>query len=135
MNVYQKILVRLYEITGGTDSVTVDFRELLKKEGFYPSYDDIFKQLSHQGWITEGGRDGIVKITHWGVKEAKKSQTATPDGQRELKKSATKLKEEVKELLVMSEELAADTSAEQFEQVRGKLDNVNSIFEKIKENF
>ena len=45
MDVYHKILVKLYEVTGGRDSKKVDFAELLKKEGFYPSYADIFKTV------------------------------------------------------------------------------------------
>ncbi len=135
MNVYQKILVKLYEVTEGKDSVSVDFKELLKKEGFYPSYNDIFKQLSHQGWITETGREGIVKITHWGVKEAKKKQTNSPDGMREVKKQANSLKAEIKEMLVMSEEFVGDLSEENYNQIKDKLDTVQNVFEKLKTNF
>lgn len=135
MNVYQKILVKLYEETGGKDSVSVDFRDLVKKEGFYPSYDEIFRQMSQQGWITEVGRSDAVAITHWGVKEAKKSQAGVQDGSRELKKNATRLKEDVKEFLVMSEEFASKTSEENFGNVKGKFDEIKSAIESLNTNF
>lgn len=135
MNVYQKILVRLYEVTGGRDSKTVDFKELLKKEGFYPSYDDIFKQLSKDGYISDAGRSGMVRITHWGVKEARISQAGSDGTQRKTKKAAKRLKDEAKQFLIMSEELAGDITEENFRLVEDKFDMVKNAFEKLKSNF
>jgi hypothetical protein len=34
MDVYHKILTRIYEVTGGKDTVEVDLNDLLKQEGF-----------------------------------------------------------------------------------------------------
>ena len=72
MDVYQKVLVKLHEATGGKDSQTVDFKELVKGLGFLGNYPDIFKQMSRQGWIAETRRVDVVCITHWGIKEAGK---------------------------------------------------------------
>jgi len=83
MDVYHKILVRLYDITDGKQSKTVDFVDLVKGEGFYPSYSEIFRQMSQAGWIAEAGRSDVVKITHWGIKEAKKSKSGGGTGFKE----------------------------------------------------
>ncbi len=135
MNVYQKILVKLYEATDGKDSVSVDFKELVKKEGFLPSYIDIFKQMSQQGWIAESGRSDVVNITHWGVKEAKKSQLGTDDSVREVQKNANRLKEGVRELLVMTEEFTGKVSEENFDQVKGKFDEIKEAIDKLNTSF
>lgn len=135
MNVYQKILIKLYEVTGGKDSETVDLKELIKEEGFYPSYQDIFQHMNRQGWIAEAGRSDIVKITHWGVKEAKKSQTGKLRGISQTKKDANRLKAEVKEFLVMTEEFANDTTEENYQQVKNKNDVINEAIDKLKANF
>ena len=49
MDVYQKVLVKLYEVTGGKDTQTVDLKELVKELGFLGSYPDIFSMLSRSG--------------------------------------------------------------------------------------
>jgi hypothetical protein len=135
MNVYQKILVKLFEVTGGKDSKSVDLKELTKAEGFYPSYNDIFKHLSHQGWITETRRSGVVRITHWGVKEAKRSQSGGDDGGRQTQKAANILKAEVKELLVMTEEFCGDISEDKFKQIEEKFNVVQNALSKLKANY
>ncbi len=135
MNVYKKILVKLFEVTGGKDTEAVDFKELIKSEGFYPSYRDIFKQMSQQGWIAETGREDIIKITHWGIKEAKKVQTGTKDGTREIQRSANRFKEDVKEFLVMTEEFANDITEEHFKLVENKFDKINEAIKELKVNF
>ncbi len=134
MDVYHRILGKLYEITGGKQSESVDLQELVKQEGFLPSYEDISRQMSRSGWITDTGRGNKVKITHWGVKEAKKSGTAGPDTGRELKKLATRLQVEVKELVVMTEELASDISESKMKQVEKQMASVSKVAEELKGN-
>ena len=75
MNVYQKVLIKVFQETGGRDSKAVYLKDLVKDMGFLPSYDEIFSQMSHDGWITETSRMHEVKITPWGVREAKKVQS------------------------------------------------------------
>jgi hypothetical protein len=135
MNVYQKILVKLYEVSGGKDSNVVDIKELVKSEGFLPSYKDIYKQMSQQGWIAETGRDDLVKITHWGVKEAKKVQTGVTDNSREIQRTVNRLKAEVKEFLVITEEFANDISAEHYQLVEKKSNEIKAALDALKANF
>lgn len=135
MDVYRKILVKLYEETGGKQSNTVNFIDLVKAEGFYPSYDDILKQLTESAWITETSKQDLVQITHWGVKEAKKALVGGGGNSRELERNANRLKSEVKEFLVMTEEFVGELSEEKFKQVDKKLTVVKKAIEKLKPNF
>src|SRR5262245_39917261 len=79
MDVFHKVLLKIYDITGGRESQEVDFIELLKQEGFFPSRDSIKDNLSTEGWITDSSRPGHIRITHWGMAEAKKT-LADPAG-------------------------------------------------------
>lgn len=136
MDVYHKVLVKLYEITGGKDTQTVDFKELVKAMGFHGNFADIFQMLSGQGWIAETPKANFVKITHWGVKEAQKSASGAgeTDEARELKKTANRLVKDTKEFLIMLEEFAADTSKNKFAQVEKKFGELNSTIAAIKKN-
>jgi hypothetical protein len=136
MDVYHKVLVKLYEVTGGRDTQTVDFKELVKSQGFLGNFNDIFEKLNNQGWITETPKANYVKITHWGVKEARKSVSGTVDADdsKELKKSASRLASDTKQFLIMVEEFAASASKEKFEQVEKKFKEINSAIENLKES-
>jgi hypothetical protein len=112
MDVYHRVLAKLYEITGGKDTQDVEFRDLLKREGFFPSIEDIKKHLSGESWITETSRTNVVRITHWGVAEAKKAQTSTPDGALEARRNANKLKEKARDFMIAAEEYAGAPSDE-----------------------
>lgn len=135
MNVYKKMLVKLFEATGGKDSKRVDLKELVKKEGFLPSYSDIYKHLNQQGWITEAGRSDVVCITHWGAKEAKKAQSGVSDGSREIKKRANNLTANIKELQIISEEFSNDISEEGFKRIKDKFGEIEKAIEKLESNF
>ena len=135
MDVYREILVKLYEKTDGKQSNTVDFIDLVKSEGFYPSYDDILKQLTESSWITETSKQDSVQITHWGVKEAKKALAGGGGNSRELERNANRLKSEVKEFLVMTEEFVGELSEDKFTQVDQKLGVVKNAIDKLKSNF
>lgn len=132
MNVYQKILVKLFKVSGGKITEAVDLKELVKSEGFHPSYKDIFRQLSQQGWIAETGRADVVNITHWGVKEAKKLSAGGVDDSREIEKKVNRLKAEVKEFMVMTEEFAGDISEEHFGLVVKQFGKVRESIEELK---
>jgi hypothetical protein len=134
MDVYHKVLVKLLEITGGKESETVDLKELVKKEGFLSSYPQIFEHLSRQSWITETPRPDAVRITHWGVSEAKKSQTSGASDGQEVKKEVNRLIAETRELLTFFEELATDISKENLITAEKKLAVINSAIQKLKEN-
>lgn len=132
MNVYQKVLLRLYEETGGRDSKAIYLKDIVKEMGFLPSYEDIFNQMSHHGWITETRRSNEVNITPWGVREAKKVDKGGGDNSREVNRAANKIKSEARELLVMTEELVDDVSEEHMKAVENKLAEVSDAVKSLK---
>ncbi|MGC2237273.1 MAG: hypothetical protein WA584_14010 [Pyrinomonadaceae bacterium] len=136
MDVYHKVLIKLYEVTGGKDTQTVDFKELVKAQGFHGNYDEIFQMLNGQGWIVETPKANYVKISHWGVKEAKKSASGDgeADDSQELKKTANRLIKDTKEFVILLEEFASDASKEKFGQVEKKFGELNSSIAALKEN-
>lgn len=134
MDVYHKVLVKLYELSGGKESEAVDFKELVKKEGFLPSYVDIFQHLSRQSWIAETPRADVVKITHWGISEAKKSASGDADQGQSLKKESTRVISEARELIAVLEEFAADPSRELAAKAERSVDAIVSGVRKLKES-
>lgn len=132
MDVYHKVLLKLYQVTGGKDSQTVDLKDLVKGQGFLGNYDDIFQMLSGQGWIAETPKLNYVKITHWGVKEASNSGNAAPDSAQIVKKEAIRLINETKQLLIMLEEFAEDSSKENLAQVEKRLNDLTAAIGKLK---
>ncbi len=134
LNLYQQVLARLYEVTGGKDSQTVDLKDLVKKEGFLGSYPEIFQSLSVQSWIMETSKADYVRMTHWGIKEAKKIMSGAPDSADLLKKEASKLLQKTKELLNAVEEFAGDTSPEKFAQIEKNIEELKSIASALKIN-
>ena len=134
MDVYHKILTRIYEITGGRDSVEVDLNDLLKKEGFYSNIENISQHLTTESWVAETPRPRVVKITHWGAAEAKRVLTNTPDTGRELSKDANKLLSESRELIIMLEEFAASPNGANFKTVEKKINDLQTIVGRIREN-
>ena len=132
MDVYHKVLAKLYEMTGGSESQTVDLKELVKKEGYLPSYPQIKEHMSGQSWIAETSRVDTVKITHWGVKEAKKTQTGGSDGLQAAQKEVNRTIAETRELVVFLEELASDLSEENILKAEKKLAEINSAIQKLK---
>jgi hypothetical protein len=132
MDVYHKVLLNLYNVTDGKDSLSVDLKELVKNQGFLGNYGDIFQMLSGQGWIAETPKANYVKITHWGVKEIKKTSNDQPLAAHVAKKEATQLVSDVKLLIIMIEEFASNTSVENLAQVEKKLSQINAAIGNLK---
>jgi hypothetical protein len=132
MDVYHRVLIKLYELTGGKESETVDLKELVKKEGYLGSYPQIKEHLSGQSWITETSRVDAVKITHWGVSEAKKSQTGGADDSPALSKEISRTISDARELIIFLEELANAVSKENIAKAEKKLSEINSAIQKLK---
>ena len=132
MDVYHRVLAKLYEITGGRESEAVDLKELVKKEGYLGSYPQIKEHLSGQSWITETARVDSVKITHWGVSEAKKSNTGEGDNSQVLRKEVNRTISNTRELIIFLEELANDVSKENISKAEKKLAEINSAIQKLK---
>ncbi len=134
MDVYHKILTRIYEVTGGKDAIEVDLNELLKQEGFYSNIDNISQHLTTESWVAETARPRVVKITHWGAAEAKRVLTNTPDVQREATKDANRLLAESRELIIMLEEFAGSPNGAHFKNIEKKFDDLNAIVDRIRGN-
>ncbi len=132
MNVYQKVLVRLFEEAGGRDSKAIYLKDVLKDMGFFPSYSDILSQMNHDGWVTETSRTGEVKLTHWGIREAKNLSKGGTDNTREIGRVAGKLKSESKLFGVMIEELVEDVTPDNFQAAEKKLASVSKALEGLK---
>jgi hypothetical protein len=132
MDVYHRVLIKLYELTGGKESETVDLKELVKKEGYLGSYPQIKEHLSGQSWITETSRVDAVKITHWGASEARKSQTGGADDSPALKKEISRTISDARELIIFLEELANAVSKENIAKAEKKLAEINSAIQKLK---
>lgn len=134
MDVYHKVLTKLYEITGGKDAMDVDLAELLKKEGFYPSIDNIRDYLLSESWIAATARTNVIRITHWGVAEAKKALSNGPDTDKILEKEANRLAAAAREFLVMAEEFASGPSDKKFKPMNDHLTDLASVMQRIKSN-
>jgi len=132
MDVYHKVLSKLYQVTDGKDSHAVDLKDLVKSLGFLGSYDDILQQLSGQGWVAETPKLNYVRITHWGVNEIKDAATYQPDNTLAIKKEANRLAAETKLFLIMIEEFASDVSKEKFAQVEKKSNDLTAAIGKLK---
>ncbi len=60
MDVYHKVLARIYEITDGVETAEVDLQDLLKREGFYPSLQSISEHLTNESWFKETQHKFVV---------------------------------------------------------------------------
>ena len=132
MDVYHRVLIKLYDVTGGKESETVDLKDLVKKEGFLGSYPQIKDHLSRQSWITETARPDSVKITHWGVTEAKKSPASGDDDSQAIKREVNRMISNTRELIIFLDELANDVSKENILKAEKKLEEINSAIQKLK---
>jgi hypothetical protein len=134
MDVYHRVLARLYEVTDGKDSKTVDFKDLVKSLGFLGNYPDIFERLSGSGWIAEDKKADFVRITHWGVLEVKKSPVAVNPPGSNLKGDSNKAIAEARELGLLLEIFAGDASKDNLTAVERKIDNLKTVINQIKSN-
>jgi hypothetical protein len=134
MDVYHKILTRIYEVTGGKDSVDVDLSDLLKQEGFFSNIDNIALHLTTESWVAETARPRVVKLTHWGAAEAKRVLSNSPDTVRELSRDANRLLADSRELVIMLEEFAVSPTPAHFKTIEKRFADLNTIFERIRGN-
>ncbi len=119
MDTYHKVLARIYEETGGKELIEIDLADLLKKEGYFPSLEEISNHLKSEGWVTET-RQNVVRITHWGAAEAKRAGTSRPDAARAVERDGRRLLTETREFSVLIEEFLADPNTERVSAIRKK---------------
>jgi hypothetical protein len=132
MDVYQKVLVKLYDITGDRENVDIDMTDLLRREGFYSSIAEIIGKMSSEGWITES-RPKTVRLTHWGVMAAKNINNDTPDSANIIDRQADRLKSEVKEFVILVEEFNGKATSDNFSRLDKKLNEINTVTARIRE--
>ena len=132
MNVYHKVLIKIFEITGGRDSVDVDLVDLTKKEGFYSNIDLISRQLQDEGWVALGSRANVVRITHWGTQEAKKAMAGGPGKSTELTKEANRLLAEVRELSIMVEEFSRSPASDALGAIENRITQLSDRCAKLR---
>lgn len=134
MDVYHKVLTKIYEETGGKDSIDVDLVDLLKREGFFPSLENISKFMTDESWVTETKTKNVVRITHWGVSEAKKSLSGSPDKGQLIERDAKRLISDSREFVVMLEEFAAVPEAKKFKVLKQRFDEMGAAVNRIEKN-
>jgi hypothetical protein len=130
MDAYHEVLIKLLEATEGKVTKSVDFRDLVKKTGLYGNYAGIFKYLSQEGWIAEDQKADFVRITIWGITEAKKS-LAAQGGQLVSKKTsenAAKCVSIAKEFISTLENLAKDASKDNLKRAENKFAEMELAF-------
>jgi hypothetical protein len=131
MDAYHQVLASLFDFTQGSGSKAVDFRALVKQTGFYGSYDDIFDRLSHEGWIVEAGKPDFVHITHWGVRETKKSPAPdeVPGDTAARIRRASAAAKDLDEIL---EKMAATGARLDFAAADEKFDDLGNALDQLK---
>ncbi|MBA2380127.1 MAG: hypothetical protein H0V76_11200 [Blastocatellia bacterium] len=134
MDVYHKVLAKLYDEAGGKDSARVDLTDILKREGFLPSIDSISGYLIGESWVTETDRKHVVKLTHWGIAEAKRTIAGAPDKNQIVQKESNRLLASLREVQIMTEEFAVTPAADKLERIEGAASEIVTIIGRIKSN-
>jgi hypothetical protein len=129
MDAYQKVMVKLLEVTEGRDTTTVNFKDLVKKLGYQGHYSSIFSFLSEQGWIAQDKAD-FVRITHWGVAEAKKA-LAGAGGETPAtvsSENASKAAAAARDLAALLQTFAKDASKDNLKKAENKFSELEAAF-------
>jgi hypothetical protein len=134
MDVFHKVLTRINEITGGRETHEVDFIELLKTEGFFANRDSIKDHLSTEGWITDAARPNHVRITHWGVAEAKKASAGTSSDGKDIGRQITLLQSAARDLTAALETFSAKPTAKGLKPAEDRLSEIGELINKIKKD-
>lgn len=125
------MLLKVFEAAKGRESVDIDFTEIAKREGYFPSIDDIVSHMKSESWVTES-RTNVVRITHWGIAEAKKAGSERPDSARNLERESNRLLNTTRDLGVVIEEFIAEPGAGRFAAVDKKFAELNEVFAAVR---
>ncbi len=134
MDVYHKILRKVYGISGGKETVEIDLKDLIKKEGFFANIDNITEHLTTESWVTETSGRYVVKMTHWGVAEAKRVLSDTPETSRAMTNDTNRLVADTRELVILLEEFAAVPSGDKLKMIEKRFLDLAVILDRIKAN-
>lgn len=128
MDAYHQVLVKLLEETQGRDSKAVDFKDLVKQVGYHGNYPGIFSRLSEEGWIAEDVKADFVRITHWGVTEAKKAKAKADGVAAPTSERAEKCVPLAKDFITALEKYAKDASKDNLKIAVEKFDEMELSF-------
>ena len=134
MDVYHKILSRVFESAGGRESADVDLVDIIKSEGYFANIDEIYRRLLDESWVTEKSRRYQVRLTHWGVAEAKRVMADLPDKKTLLGKDAGRIINESKQLVIMLEEFEADPQADKLNVIESQHSEIGAIIKRLAQN-
>ncbi len=135
MDVYQEVMIKLFEVTEGKDSKAVDFKDLVKKVGFLGNYSRIFEHLSQEGWIAEDRKADYVRITHWGIAEAKKAKTLSGGGVETIaSENASICAATAREFVTVLQTFAKDASKENLKKAENKFAELETAFNLAKKD-
>ena len=128
MDAYHQVLVKLLEETQGRDSKAVDFKDLVKQVGFHGNYPGIFNRLSEEGWIAEDVKADFVRITHWGVAEAKKAKAKAEGIAAPTSERAAKCVTLAKDFINAVDKFSKDASKDNLKTAVEKFDEMELAF-------
>lgn len=132
MDVFHKVLVRIHEVTGGRENQDVDFVELLKAEGFFPSLESIKSHLGNEGWIADSPRPDNIRITHWGNAEAKKALASPGESPQDIDRHTKRLLSAARDFSIVVEEFTAKPNDDTFRPVEDKFSDLEGLISRIK---
>ncbi len=135
MDVYQKVLVKLLDVTEGKDSKSVDFKDLVRKMGLHGNYPAVFERLSQESWIIEDRKADFVKISHWGIAEAKKIiGVESGESEKAVSPNATKCATSAKEFANLLDNFAKDASKDNLAKLENKFSDLETSFNLAKKD-
>jgi hypothetical protein len=132
MNAYQEIIIKLYEATGGKDNKSTDLKEIVKKAGLLGNYPNIYSFLCEEGWVAEDSKQDYVRITQWGVAEAKKAQTPVSEEEKAAGANAKILATVAKDLSDLSASYASSPNDENLKRVVAKFGELETALNQAK---
>ena len=132
MDVYHKVLSRIYELSGGRETEDVDLVELTRADGFFSNIENIRTQLSTEGWVTDSPRKGNVRITHWGIAEAKRALRAETGSKEPAERQASRLLADAKAFVIEIEEFAADPGAKHLTVLEKRLAAISETMNRVR---
>ncbi|MBL8181178.1 MAG: hypothetical protein JNL64_06150 [Blastocatellia bacterium] len=131
MDAYHKMLVKIYEAAGGRESVDVDFVEIVKREGYFPSIEEISNYLRSESWVTES-RPNVFRLTHWGIAEVKRSLSNQENGVSSFSANKEKLAALAAELSKLVDGLSERNAADSVKKIKSVSSDITEAAEQIK---
>jgi len=137
VDVYHYILGKVHELANGQTKKMINMLDIVKKEGFASSKDDIFEFMTSEGWVVDAPAPGQVFITPWGMEEHKRfSARNKPDRQKQIEdavKEANKAAGNAREFADTFEQFAKELTANEAE-AKKLHSKAMTLFDEIKKS-